>query len=293
MGTPHRRQYDITASIVVYNPDMDKLYHTINSFFKTPHLKLRLLIVDNSPHTSKSLAEHLEEIENIDYIKSGTNLGFGRGHNLAIQKSKDLSNYHLVLNPDISFGNKVLGYLHGQMESRKKIGLSSTKILFPDGNDQFVHKRLPSPIDVITRIVASKIPALGWAIKSLYTNKMNGYEMRNMISEEEYLCPSISGCFMLFRRSTLDKISGFDQRFFLYFEDIDISRRSYEISENVVFNNIHVLHHWERGSYKNLKLLVHQINSAIKYFNKWGWIFDKKRELANSSIPKPRQSAYI
>lgn len=89
--------------------------------------------------------------------------------------------------------------------------------------------------------------------------------------------PSLSGCFMFMRVDVLKKVNGFDERFFMYAEDLDLCRRIGEVSKTMFYPMVAVYHEYEKGSYKNRKLLKYHLCSVIKYFNKWGWVFDKKR----------------
>lgn len=77
------------------------------------------------------------------------------------------------------------------------------------------------------------------------------------------------------------KVGGFDERFFMYSEDVDLCRRIGEVSKTMFYPMASVYHGYEKGSYKSWKLLKYHICSAIQYFNKWGWVFDKKRILRN------------
>jgi len=81
----------------------------------------------------------------------------------------------------------------------------------------------------------------------------------------------ISGCFMLFRSSILQQLDGFDERFFLYLEDADLSRRAQTLARNRYYPANHVIHVHERGAHKSLKLLGYFGASVWRYFNKWGW----------------------
>jgi GT2 family glycosyltransferase len=89
--------------------------------------------------------------------------------------------------------------------------------------------------------------------------------------------PFLSGSFMFMRASILAEVKGFDERFFLYCEDLDLCRRIGEISRTVYFPGAKIYHGYQKASYLNTKLMLIHSFSAIKYFNKWGWIFDKKR----------------
>ena len=116
------------------------------------------------------------------------------------------------------------------------------------------------------------------AFKIKLTNK---YELKFFSYDKEAEIPVVSGCFMFIKTSILQKINGFDERFFMYLEDVDLCRRAGELSKVLYFPEVSVIHNYEKGSYKNTKLLKYHINSAIKYFNKWGWVFDRKRKEIN------------
>ena len=68
----------------------------------------------------------------------------------------------------------------------------------------------------------------------------------------------------------------------MYMEDIDISRRCAEKYGNVYYPLAHIVHQHEQASYKSKQLLQAHLKSAIQYFNKWGWFYDKNREQLNS-----------
>src|SRR5574344_1698743 len=93
--------------------------------------------------------------------------------------------------------------------------------------------------------------------------------------------PYLSGCFMLLRTEALKKVGLFDERFFMYPEDMDLTRRLHKVYKTCFYPNVSVVHAHAQGSYKNRKLLwIHLVNVA-KYFNKWGWFYDKERILFN------------
>ena len=94
--------------------------------------------------------------------------------------------------------------------------------------------------------------------------------------------PYLSGCFMLLRTSTLEDVGLFDERFFLYPEDIDLTRRIHKKYKTLFYPYVSVIHEYGRGSYKSMKLLYFHIVNMCRYFNKWGWFFDKERKEINA-----------
>ena len=96
--------------------------------------------------------------------------------------------------------------------------------------------------------------------------------------------PHISGCFMTIRTEVLEKSGLFDERFFLYLEDVDLTRRISKWGKTIFYPKVHIVHKHNRGSYSSFKLLMRHITSAYKYFRKWGFFSDKEREGINRKI---------
>ena len=118
-----------------------------------------------------------------------------------------------------------------------------------------------------------------------YIDKLDyKYEMRFSGYDKEMEVPYLSGCFMFIRTEIFKEVGYFDENFFMYLEDTDLSRRINEKYKTVYYPKVHVNHKFAKGSYVNKKLLMYHIKSAIYYFNKWGWFFDKKRKEINNRI---------
>jgi GT2 family glycosyltransferase len=86
---------------------------------------------------------------------------------------------------------------------------------------------------------------------------------------------------MFLRASVLRKTGGFDERYFMYLEDVDLSRRIGRVARTVYYPTVCITHAYQKGSYKSSVLLRRHIRSAIRYFNKWGWFFDAERTDVN------------
>lgn len=274
---------NITASIVLYKHKFEEIADLVGCLSADPHI-MRWVVVDNG--SSKDIRYRVETLGGI-YIDSGQNLGFGRGHNLAIRHLEEsATTYHLILNPDITFVGNVLEKLTDVMDANPDVGLVMPKILYPDGSNQYLCKLLPAPIDLVLRRFAPKI------LKHAARNRIDSYELRSFDYETPAYVPSLSGCFMFARRSALEAIGGFDERFFLYMEDVDLCRRMAEVSKLLYWPDVKITHVHQMGSYKSLRVLWLHIRAAVSYFNKWGWFVDPQRTdvnrhtLANFEVKK-------
>jgi Predicted glycosyltransferases len=267
----------LNISIVLYHDREERIKKAIESVLNTD-LNITLYLVDNSSTDS------LRELERIDkrivYIFNNSNLGFGKAHNIALKKSieKNIS-YHLVLNPDVYFEKGVLEELYNFMEANKDVGLVMPKVLYPDGNIQYLCKLLPTPLDLFGRRFLNFGP-----FRKIVEKRNEIYELRFTGYDKIMEVPYLSGCFMFIRTEVLKKVGLFDERFFMYLEDTDLSRKIHRVAKTVYYPYVHIYHEYGKGSYKSLKLLYYHIKSAIKYFNKYGWFFDKEREEINRKI---------
>ena len=89
---------------------------------------------------------------------------------------------------------------------------------------------------------------------------------------------------MFIRAEVFEKVGIFDERFFLYLEDVDYSRRIHSQFKTIYFPEVSIIHSHKKGSFKSPKLMIIHIISAIKYFSKWGWFFDHERANFNNRI---------
>jgi GT2 family glycosyltransferase len=76
----------------------------------------------------------------------------------------------------------------------------------------------------------------------------------------------------------------FGERFFMYCEDLDLSRWFNQVSRNMYYPAVSIIHNHEKGSYKSKKLLLCHIKSTFKYFNKYGWLYDSERRRINKQL---------
>jgi GT2 family glycosyltransferase len=265
----------ISASIVLYHTEKEQLLKAVNSVLNTS-LNVRLYLVDNS--SNDDLKELARLDDRIEYIYNNANLGYGAAHNIAIRKSIEADvPFHLVLNPDVYFAKGTLEALHEYSLSQPDVGLVMPKVTNPDGSIQYLCKLLPTPLDLIGR---------RFLPEKVIQRRNEHYELRfcgyNRIME----VPFLSGSFMFMRVSILKKVGLFDERYFMYAEDVDLSRRINEASQTIFYPYVSVVHEHAKESYKSPKMLFIHIKNIVKYFNKWGWFFDTKRKETNQRIIK-------
>ena len=270
---------DLSISIVLFHNKKEELTKTLSSCLNT-NLNIRIYLIDNSKNDNLRALSNLNN--RIIYIFNNANLGYGKAHNIALRKSiEENIPYHLVLNPDVYFEKGVLEELYNFMEANKDVGLVMPKVLYPDGNIQYLCKLLPTPLDLFGRRFLNFGP-----FRKIVEKRNEIYELRFTGYDKIMEVPYLSGCFMFIRTEVLKKVGLFDERFFMYLEDTDLSRRIHRVAKTVYYPYVHVYHEYGKGSYKSLKLLYYHIKSAIKYFNKYGWFFDKERQEINKRILK-------
>lgn len=277
----------ITASVVTYDHHLLDIEPVLRSLFASPVDVV--YIIDHSEHMFELEAELKEfaskvlrgepalrrkeqEGFQLVYFRHKNN-GYGGGNNYAIKLAAEAgSKYHLVVNPDIWFGPEVMPELIRYMVLHPEVGQLMPKVLYPNGSIQRLAKLLPTPIDIIGRFCLPKF--LIGRRNDRYELKSSGYSMALNV-------PCLSGCFMMFNMSHLLEIGMFDELFFMYGEDVDISRRMHARYQTLYYPERVIYHKFSRASHKDLKLFFHHMVNMIRYFNKWGWWRDPERDLYN------------
>lgn len=261
----------ITVSIVTYKTDISELRNCLKSLDSS--LVRRIFIVDNS--RMLTIANFCNTIDKVEYIGSD-NVGYGAGHNIAIRKAMKLNvKYHLVMNSDVYFGEEVLPKLVEYMNANEDVAQVQPNVIYPDGTMQYGCRLLPSPLNLISRRFLNESIA-----KRINHNFMlYGFDHKIPMN-----LPYHQGSFMLFRTECFNKVGLFDERFFMYPEDIDITRRMHKHFRTMFWPEVTIVHAHRAASYKSMRMLMIHIYNMIKYFNKWGWFFDSERTKWNKNI---------
>jgi len=258
--------------IVSYN-SLFWLRKTLDSLdrFYLPYSKYNIIItvVDNAS-TDDTVNVLETEYRKINLIKSNTNLGFSAGNNLALKKSN--ADYIMLLNSDMELTEKsknidsTIEYL----ESDRNIGMITPKLLLSNGKlDPACHRGEPSLLDVF--FYFSGFEKLFPKIK-FFTKYHMLYKDFSTMHEVD----AVTGACMLMKNDILEKIGYFDERFFMYSEDMDLCRRfrlaGYKI---IYYPDVEIIHHkYKSGlsssnSQTKKNISNHFYDSFLLYYDKY------------------------
>ena len=239
--------YDLIISIVTYNSNLILLNDLVQQINDEKRIKIKLIIADNL-----STREYFNNLTFLkcDVFSAGNNLGYGRSHNL-IESIAYKSKYILILNPDISLEKNTLFDCFNFLENNMEY-VAISPILKKNKIEIFIiENRNFSFLEILKR-------RLG---KDKTIQKNNIYNKNKEIIDINF----ISGAFMFFRRDIYKKVNGFDKRFFMYFEDIDICKRMNKYGKIGVLNYSFAFHKRSRDSYKSLRMMLIHLVSFLKY----------------------------
>ena len=268
----------LNISIVLYRPKWEQeVLPLIAELLKVKNLR-KIYLLDNSER--EWLREQVDmqkapiPSEKIRYMSMPENLGYGKAHNIALRESAYYkTEFHLVMNSDIRVQAADIDAMHDWMLAHPEVGQLMPRVVHPDGTQQYLAKRLPSPMDVFGRRF---LPA--WMIE----RRNRRFELRDKDLSRPINAPYLSGCFMLLRTEAAVEAGLFDERFFMYPEDIDLTRSIHRRWLTLYQPQWTIVHAHARDSYKNKHMLRIHIQNMCRYFHKWGWIFDPERHTFNN-----------
>ncbi|MDX1491413.1 MAG: glycosyltransferase [Pseudohongiellaceae bacterium] len=270
----------LSASIVLFHPDADWLGDTLRSLSAAfVHARDKGLLAslgvtlihnddtlahDCAPSVQEQIASMRAQGITVDHSFGHGNIGFGAGHNIAIRQSE--AEFHLVLNPDLKLADDALTQALSFLTGRKEVALVAPQIKNDAGESLHGCKRYPSVFDFLLRGFAPQM------LKRRFAKRLAHYEMHDLAEDTVSVdIPISSGCCMLFRTHALLQAEGFDERYFLYFEDFDISIRirAYGLIAYVPW--VHVIHHGGHSAKKGWRHILMFARSGLRFFHSHGW----------------------
>ena len=270
----------LNISIVLYHPKWEQeVLPLVQELLRSKNLR-KIYLLDNSE--KEWLCEQVKSqqspfaSEKVRYMAMPANLGYGRAHNIALRESAYYqTEVHLVMNSDICVKAEDIDAMHDWMMCNPQVGQLMPRVVNPDGSQQYLAKRLPSPLDVFGRRF---LPA--W----MMAKRNRRYELRDLDLTRPVNAPYLSGCFMFLRTTSAVEVGLFDERFYMYPEDMDLTRRIHRNNLTLYYPQWTIVHAHAKESYKNKHMLWVHIQNMCRYFNKWGWCFDSERRLFNALL---------
>lgn len=258
----------VAATLVTYQNPEEQVATAVKSFLGVSSSK-RMIIVDNA--SPDGLADRLEsryaDDSRVTVVRNPENSGFGAGHNFGYDHA-GLSDYLLVLNPDVDFEPEELERMIAFLDENPQVGLVGPKVKLPDGNLQRTCRRNPTFFDLFARrFLPGFVKRLAAVQRRMELYEMKDFSYDEIIDPIPFLC----ACFLLIRSELYGRLGGFDEKFFMYYEDADLTRRVNEVATTVYFPAASITHHWARGAHRNWRLSKIAIQSGLYYFKKWGW----------------------
>lgn len=263
----------LSVSVVTYAPDLAVLRDTLQSLSKsidTARIAGSLAeddvaVVDNGP--GAAWMERLAELASrcrTRLISGHGNVGYGRGHNIAMLAST--AEFHLILNPDVIVDERAIDEALRFMAEHPQVVMLAPQVRGANGGQQFLCKRYPSILDLALRGFA---PA--W-FKRLFDARLATYEMRDLPLDKPTLgVPVLSGSFMFCRRQSIAAIGGFADDFFVYFEDFDLSLRASRAGTLAFVPQVKAVHFGGNAARKGLRHILLFARGAFVFFRRNGW----------------------
>ena len=264
-----------TASIVTYHTDPDEIRRCIETL---KELGVTMIYVVDNGNEGERVGRICDEYGSYALYVANDNTGYGAGHNIAMCMAAEInSEYHLVVNTDLEISPTSFGELMGYMEGHADVAMVHPRILNCDGSDQYTIRRLPTPLDLIARRFLPN-----WMLK----RRRARYILKNFDHSRALNVPYVQGSCMLMRMSCLKATGLFDERFFMYAEDIDLSRRLHEQYKTMYVPEATAIHYHNAASYRSSRMLRIHVANMIRYFNKWGWFYDRSRRAMNLALDR-------
>ena len=266
---------DLAVSVVLFYSPMEQLRALIESLIKAINeaalQSVELICVDHSGDGEYAKRCHAlcaayrdAAALHIRLLVPDANAGYGAGHNRAMTEVD--SRYHLILNPDVELATDAVALALGVLAARENIVLLAPTGFSPSGKPEFLAKAYPSVWVLGLRAFAPR-----W-LQRRCSRSLARYEMRDQSHDGPIRpIPLASGCCMWVRRAAFDQVAGFDQAYFLYFEDYDLSLKMAEQGAIMEHQDIHIIHHGGDASRKGLRHVLWFIMGAARFFRRWGW----------------------
>lgn len=196
----------------------------------------------------------------IRLVRNAVPMGFGANHNQAFARST--GRYFCVMNPDIRLNSNPFTSLLTCIDD-SSVGVVAPLVLGEHGGVEDSARRMPSPLKIVRKL-------FGGGLKP-------DYVIKNVPIYPDW----VGGMFMLFPRPVFERLGGFDERYYLYYEDVDICARLRLLGHQaVVCPEASVIHCAQRSSHRSFRYFFWHLNSMVRFFLSpvyWRFLFFASR----------------
>lgn len=224
---------DLSIVVVTYKEHLDVLKACFDSVARSQGLAYELIVVDNG--ASEATRGLLLSYEGSKYIRNAENRGFAAAVNQGMAVAS--GRYVLLLNPDTSFASSALAAMVAHLDRDEDVGIASSVIRYPDGTIQESMRRFPRLWDQL--LILCKLPHV---VKHLAA--VDRYMMREADPLKTQDVDSIMGAFMFIRRDLMEEIGLFDERYFIWFEEVDYCKMAQDAGWKIRhYADVEIIHH--------------------------------------------------
>ncbi|HWK55284.1 MAG TPA: glycosyltransferase family 2 protein [Hyphomicrobiales bacterium] len=263
----------LSVAIVSFQPEpllfqrvlqaLEQALAAVQNVFAAPYA---VTVVDHSPDPTAvaALCAPWRETLSLTLLHDGANPGFGAGHNRALGQSQ--APFHLILNPDVILSKDSLVALLQYLRAHPAAALLGPEVHDGQGHLSYPCKAEPTVLDLALRGFAPR-----W-LKRRFDARLARYECRALV-EARQVAPALhlSGCCLMARTEALRAVGGFDEGYFLYFEDFALSRALRNQGEVLYCPLATVEHHGGDAARKGLRHVRYFGASAWRWFRQRGW----------------------
>ena len=249
---------DLSVIIVSYNVE-NFLHLCLESVYAaTKNIQVEVIVIDNAS-ADKSVDMVRKQFPSTRVIANVDNLGFGKANNQAAKLAK--GRYLCILNPDTIVSQNTFEQFIELHESNPNLAISGPQLT--DGTGQFLRESKRG----LPTIQAAVFKSLG--LFKLSPSLFGQYYNLRLPQNQSGKTDVLSGAFMFLRKRLYDQLAGFDENFFMYGEDIDISHRSLKLGlTNFYLSETKVIHFKGESTPKNKAYEKRFFNAMSYYYNK-------------------------
>lgn len=268
----------VTAIVLNYRSHRDTVKCVQALLEQTIADQMEILVTDNHSDDESMgfIRAHLRGNSAVTIVENRSNIGYGAGNNAAVRQAK--GEYLLIVNPDNVLPRDGIEAMLTYLQEHPDTGIVGPALVYPDGTVRPSARPFPTPADLFRK----RMNPTKWHQE--FERARKTLEKKDAVDVDWMV-----GACLLLKTELFRKLGGFDERFFLFFEDIDICRRIHDMGLRVVYlPKIKVLDRKGRLSGSSMFSLLSRKTtrihaaSAVKYFLKWGLSSAPKRQGAHA-----------